>query len=897
MRNKLSDAIKLANKSALMLGSAAAIAMMGVASGVQAQAQDADVTEEVVVTGIRGSLKQSIDVKRNSATIVDAINAEDIGKFPDRNAAESLSRIPGVNVSREFGEGEKVNIRGTSSDYNRTLLNGQTVASADWFILDNPNRSFNYTLLPSVLIGTVEVHKSPEASQEEGSLGGTVIIKTRTPLEQEANSFTASLEGQYQETSEEIDPQISAQYSWKNDSETLGALISVTKQDRTLVREGFEVLGWGAEDEDGVSRPSQPMGAPHFEQERERETIFASLQAAPTDSLTMTLNLLNSKMDANNQNANWLIWPITTGDDGNETPGAAIIENDSVVYNESENVNVGVNWINRVSSTETASYNFETKYETDAFTATGVVGFTEAKGGTSRETSWEYVAAGSSAGFDLREPGLASDPAPADASEFAAGWIWGGSKPTTDEETYAQVDLMFPVELGAFNAIKVGAKVRDAERTQDRHAYSWHANPVGDAGGYLWHIFEECPNLATCDLDALGTQSVDAPVAGNFLDVVKQNRAVMEEIAFVGLNGVPATYAIWNNLPEIWTVQEDITALYVQTDFEAGALSGNIGVRYVDTAQTSGGYEYIGAGLQLVNVDEIEPEWVVAAIGPAEANTSSWATADNDYSETLPSLNVKYDLNDEMALRFSAARVMARQNQASLSPYETNGSLNVPEPTGTAGNPMLKPTLADQYDLSYEWYLADASLVSAAYFFKDVESYIGQETYVEPRYWEEEDTMVDVEFKRPTNAEGGTVSGLELAALHTFENGFGLTANYTYTDAKTDDPEAFTPGVSENMYNLSAFFENDLLSARVMYNFRTDWYKGRHFNGNNYFNDEFGQWDATFSYNIMDGLSLSLEALNLTDEQVIEYADDNESRLMSIYENGRRLTVGLRYQF
>src|SRR5688572_18564153 len=98
MRNKLSDAIKLANKSALMLGSAAAFAMMGVASGAQAQTQDAGVTEEVVVTGIRGSLKQSIDIKRNSATIVDAINAEDIGKFPDRNAAESLSRIPGVNV-------------------------------------------------------------------------------------------------------------------------------------------------------------------------------------------------------------------------------------------------------------------------------------------------------------------------------------------------------------------------------------------------------------------------------------------------------------------------------------------------------------------------------------------------------------------------------------------------------------------------------------------------------------------------------------------------------------------------------------------------------------------------------------------------------------------------------
>lgn len=889
MRNKLSDAVKLANKSVVLLGSVAAVAMMGVSGAAYAQ-DSADQVEEVMVTGIRGSIKQSIDIKRNAATVVDAINAEDVGKFPDRNAAESLSRIPGVNVSREFGEGEKVNIRGTSSDYNRTLLNGQTVASADWFILDNPNRSFNYTLLPSVLIGTVEVHKSPEASQEEGSLGGTVIIKTRKPLEQEANSFTVSLEGQYQETSEKTDPQVAAQYSWKNDAESLGALISYTKQDRSVVREGFEVLGWSPEDANGVSRPSQPMGVPRFEQDRERETIFASFQAAPTDELTMTLDVLNSKMDANNQNANWLVWPIA------DISGARV-ENGSVVANDSDSVNVGVNWINRVSSTETKSYNFETKYETDAFTLTGVIGFTEAEGGTFRETSWEAVAQGSSASFDLTAPSLVSDPAPADAAEFslANGWIWGGSKPTTDEETYAQVDLVFPVELGAFTAIKVGAKMRDAERDQQRHAYSWHGNPVGDNGGYLWYVMEQCPNLSTCGLDALGVQKGDAPVGGNFVDVIKQNRAVMEEIAFVGLNGREATYAVWNNLAEIWNVQEDITALYVQGDFEADSISGNIGLRYVDTSQTSGGYDYTGSGLQLVNVDEIEAAWAVL-VSPA-TDTVNWTTVDNDYDEILPSLNIKYDLNDEMALRFSAGRVMARQNQASLSAYETAGALNVPNPTGSAGNPLLKPTLANQYDLSYEWYLDDASIVSAAYFFKDISSYIGSDVFVESRLREQDNTWVDVAFSKPTNAAGGSVSGIELAATHTFENGVGFTANYTYTDAENDDPEAYTPGVSQNMYNLSAFFENDLLSTRVMYNYRTDWYKGKHFNGNDLFNDAFGQVDATISFNLMEGLSLNFEALNLTDEQVTEYADDNESRLMSIYENGRRFTAGLRYTF
>ena len=193
--------------------------------------------------------------------------------------------------------------------------------------------------------------------------------------------------------------------------------------------------------------------------------------------------------------------------------------------------------------------------------------------------------------------------------------------------------------------------------------------------------------------------------------------------------------------------------------------------------------------------------------------------------------------------------------------------------------------------------MADASIVSAAYFFKDINSYIGTESFIESRLREEDNTWVDVEFNKPTNGKGGTVSGIELAATHSFDNGFGLTANYTYTDSETDDPAAYTPGVSENMYNLSAFFENDFLSARFMYNFRTDWYKGKHSNGNDLFNDDFGQLDASLSFTLADGLTLNLEAINLTDEQVIEYADNNEARLMSIYENGRRFTAGIRYSF
>ena len=137
-------------KKMLMRGTASAIAMMAIAATAQAQsapAADGGTLDEIVVTGIRASLVQSLNTKRNADAIVDAISAEDIGKFPDKNVAESLSHLPGVQVDRDFGEGERVAIRGTDPALNRTLLNGQTVASTDWFILDAPGRTFNYSML------------------------------------------------------------------------------------------------------------------------------------------------------------------------------------------------------------------------------------------------------------------------------------------------------------------------------------------------------------------------------------------------------------------------------------------------------------------------------------------------------------------------------------------------------------------------------------------------------------------------------------------------------------------------------------------------------------------------------------------------------------------------------
>ena len=268
----------------------------------------------------------------------------------------------------------------------------------------------------------------------------------------------------------------------------------------------------------------------------------------------------------------------------------------------------------------------------------------------------------------------------------------------------------------------------------------------------------------------------------------------------------------------------------------------------------------------------------------------------------LPSLNIAFDLSDEQILRFGAARVMARQDWNNISSSITYGSLNVAQPTGSASNPHLMPQIADQFDLSWEWYFDASALLAVTYFHKDIKSYRSFSTFVDQRYWEEGEEWVDVTFTRPENGVGGTTDGIELTYQQAFGD-FGVSANYTYTNAERDEQRdlevpgsGLVEGTSRHMMNASVYYETDVISARLMYNHRSEWYKGLHFNGDELWNDSYGQVDASFGYNLTDNITLSLEAVNLTDEEVVEYNTDN-ARLFSIYQNGRRFVAGIRMNF
>ncbi|WP_243455612.1 TonB-dependent receptor [Sphingosinicella sp. BN140058] len=289
--------------------------------------QTASDAEGIVVTGYRRSIEQSLTQKREANAFVDVITAEDIGKFPDKNVADALQRVPGVVITRDGGEGSRVSIRGLQSGLTLTLLNGNFLAGAD---SGDPQRSFNYVLLPSNFIASTEVYKSPEARLEEGGVGGTIILNTRRPFDVKSGTGFLSVEGTYSDTTEKFEPQIAGQYSWKNADETLGVLVGGTWQKRSNreLRASTETWRWWSdrdptgkvltpatdvdgnpfENDDAISYwpgtgvtardgthysgywAPQSVNAQVFDQERERYGIQATVQARPLDNLTVTAN-------------------------------------------------------------------------------------------------------------------------------------------------------------------------------------------------------------------------------------------------------------------------------------------------------------------------------------------------------------------------------------------------------------------------------------------------------------------------------------------------------------------------------------------------------------------------------------------------------------------------------
>ncbi|RJG09558.1 TonB-dependent receptor [Massilia cavernae] len=321
---------------------------------------DTSQTQKVVVTGYRYAIEKSLDQKRNANAIVEVITAEDVGKFPDKNVADALQRVPGVVVTRSGGEGKNVSVRGLSSELTLTQLNGNYVATAE--SNGDPSRSFNYMLMPSNMLSSAELYKTPEARIDEGGIGGTVILHTRRPLDVESNSGFVNAEGTWADTTKKADGQFSGQYAWHDQSNRFGVLVGYTQQKRTTRTMGASTENWQWYGDNYRTNPATDVNGKESDlnsywwgqsgfhdqngkyytnfmmptsvnlnvktEERERKGGQLTLQFKPVRNLNLTANYFRFDLSQNSQTNTLKVpeWNIARYDGDGNWPGGRLLD-------------------------------------------------------------------------------------------------------------------------------------------------------------------------------------------------------------------------------------------------------------------------------------------------------------------------------------------------------------------------------------------------------------------------------------------------------------------------------------------------------------------------------------------------------------------------------------------
>jgi iron complex outermembrane recepter protein len=918
------------------------MALFGRNGAVQAQTSGDQTTsnqnlQEIVVTGIRASLEQSLEQKRAADSVQDIITSEDIGKMPDKNIADSLQRVPGLTISSAgateggFDENDRVSMRGTNPSLTQTLINGHNVAAGDWFVLNQTGtvgRSVSYTLLPSEIVGQIVVHKSSEASLVEGGVAGSVDIITRKPLDfRKPFTFETSVGAVYSDLPSKTDPQLSALLNWHNDDSTFGVLLQGFDEKRHLQRDGVELLGYdtisstsrvvtggpavvyGNEkaplpavaphpDLAGVVYPTD-IGAAFFTQERKRTGGLIDLQVKATDSLGFDLNGFVSNLDAPNYNRNYLLWNTHYINSGaGVAPNPGYVVSNGTLVNASFTPNpvlfYGVyDQISRPNESESSNFiNLDTTLKmSEALKFLAQVGTSKGQGKTpTQDVSETQPDQGQGAGFQLN--GLGSGPnfnfgttnntSPfAGGTPVAFGWIFGAQNVTVnDKEDWAKLDGTFKLNNGAWADLKFGARWQSHDRT------SFGAIGQGPTGGSNPATYPTTWSNYPSDFQSFGGN-----IPTGMWYWTPAQLAAYNSPSNVNRNLITRVY-----IPDGWfALHEKDDAAYVQADFKGTGWAGNIGLRYVRTA------EDVLVFAQDSSVTATTPGAVTtSAFGPYVARP-----VDHTYNDVLPSANLKLDLTKDLVARFAAAETMTRADYSALA---GNTSLGAPPVgttpgSGTSGNPDLKPIRSTNLDAGLEWYFAKRSLLSATLFYMDLHNYVGYGTKPlnELSFSSQfpQGQNLNYLLTVPVNAQG-RVGGLELAYQQAITEHWGVAGNYTYADGK--QTSAVPPGgddrlvgTSKNTYNINGYYEDAHFSARVAWNYRSAFFDGLD-RSTAFSQDSIGYLSASLAYLVNENFSVTLDGQNLNNPTLKYYAL-NTTQPRAFYVNGRQYYLNLRAKF
>jgi iron complex outermembrane receptor protein len=882
---------------------------------------------EVVVTGIRRSLEKSLDVKKHSDDVVEVVSSEAIGKFPDSNLAESLAHLPGISVDRQFGDGDRVTIDGTDPALNRVFIDGHSIASADWGgdSQDTDGRNFNYSYLSPDFISQLEVYKNPEAWIDEGSLGGTVIVKTRKPLDLDANTVFVSGGYKYNDRSSQGDATASLAYSWKNQDNTLGAIIAYNHSDEHLTRGGIEYYGYSQGSDfltfnsagqiTGTQNPGMTINGQaatlaseelldkarypaytsyaYFQQTRDRDGVNSDISWKPLPTLQFDLSGMYIGGNYNNFSQAAYSYNVRTTRATNANISDGIV--DSASYSAgptgSSTWNGELDENYRVTALDDYYIDLAYKWDVDGFKVTGDAGYTRAQGGTNPEyeLNWRTLS-GFTYGFNGPQSSLNWTTSPTSPNFWLTEYNQAINAPTksnynpvvpgynngqsfqgfqvggiardqrTDGEVYGKVDAEHDVEWGIVDKVLFGAK------------YSAHDN------SYVEHD-SETYGLVSGGQFSVGTLGVTAAPASVFSGLGTSGNATEFSGATTAeviklLNSLPTKYNPLSSAT--YDVAESVGAIYGEADYRGPQYHGNLGLRIVDTQDKAAYFQSNDGG-----------------------NTYFPTTTTTSYIRPLPSFNFTYDATKDLLFRFGAAEVIARPRydqlagSYSISTIQAGDLQNGDAGTAGGGNPHLKPYDSINYEATTEWYFKKNSLLEGELFYRDVKSYIITlptiQTLTDPSTQEQGSYSVS----EPENAGHASVAGAAGTFWYDIGWGFGIQSNATYSEARTSNGYNL-PFLSKYIVNVIPYYEKGPFSARVSYNYRTDYFEQVGLLDSNTMVAAYTDVDAQIAWHFTKKISLVFNATNLTDQAYYEYSNTKNAPI-GIYKTGR--VFGLNFQF
>jgi iron complex outermembrane receptor protein len=830
----------------------------------------------VAVTGIRASMAKSLSVKKDATANVEVITAEDVGKMPDKNLADSLQRLPGVAVRTDYDEAEKVSMRGTNPDMSLILFNGHTVSGGDWYIADqgSSSRSTSLSLMPSSVLNQAMVYKTSQANIVDGGMAGTINVTTRKPLAQkERVSGVISAGMSYATLPGKSAPDLSASINWKNEAGTFGFIAQGFAEKRYIRRDSVSRVseccgGWGVIDTasmkgvtdtslNGVRVPGA-MSTEFVEGVRDRKGGMLALEFKPNQDLDITLTGFHSTMNANNygrakEGAILNMLRGTDIDDNDTNVFASIknpvIVNEKTMYGDTIRVLKSADIMFPAGSKpqfigNSASYYRDGAQATSGFldldgkyrvnqdlTVKGLVSITKGVGKTDADEGLLYNRFGTGVSYALGDVSSAPN-----VKEYGTGIVadelydraYSGRK-TTDKEQSIQLDAEYKLQMGWLQSLESGVRFSDHHRDSVRFFPAFRTGNLNNAAP-----------TSTIPWPGDFGNGLNGPAGW---DNTGYTFAPEQLKAYFAANTKATTADFERYIGSELHMRERQGSAYLMANLEGERWSGNAGLRFVQTrvnadiptpiptgacARTEPGKTPTTCAAYpdaITTAGDLQSYYDNATFNPKSGKMYYFAKTDRTFNNWLPSVNLRYEVQKDMIARFGASRTIGRQNYNLLGAGFGTPVCDASGCHVTGPNPNLSPMTSDNLDTSWAWYFARRSLVSVDLFFSRIQGYAktGATGGATVDLWDSGSQSLKTYAVNTSSQQGAHIGGIELAYEQPIGNtGFGFTSNVSRAKTKVDDGRPMV-GASEWAGNLGGYYENDKLSARLVANYRSEY--------------------------------------------------------------------------